>query len=47
MSKFKAYEERQKAKGMKKIHVWIPVDQEDNVKRYCERKRKAHEKAQA
>lgn len=45
--KYSTYAERQKERGLKKIHVWIPETEEDNVKAYCERKRKAHAKKAA
>jgi len=43
-SKFSRYEDRQKAKGLVKVHPWIP--EEDKVKHqaYCDRLRKAHSK---
>jgi hypothetical protein len=43
-SKFTRYEDRQKAKGLMKVHPWIPIEDEIKVKAYCERLRKSHAK---
>lgn len=47
VSKFQAYEERQKAKGLKKVHPWIPEEDEERVLRYCARLRRQYEKRQS
>ena len=42
--KYKRYEKNQKAKGLQKIHPWVPEGDVDRAMRYCERLRKAHAK---
>ena len=38
------YKERQAARGMKQLQIWIPVEEEENIRRYIERKRKSYAK---
>ena len=39
-----SYRTRQEARGLKQIQIWIPVDDEEAIRKYIERKRKAHAK---
>lgn len=45
--KYKRYEDSQKAKGLQKIHPWVPVEDVERAMKYCARLRKAHAKSQA
>jgi hypothetical protein len=40
MDKQKAYTERQKAKGLRIVRVWVPKDKTEQLKRYAEKLRK-------
>lgn len=42
LSKFQAYEKRQKDRGLAKVTVWIPEGEVINLKRYAGRKKQAH-----
>lgn len=44
MEKQKAYADRQLAKGMKKVSVWVPANMVERLKKYAERLRKEAEK---
>jgi len=38
------YRARQEARGLKQIQVWVPIEEEENIRRYIRRKRKASAK---
>ncbi|MCK4705864.1 MAG: hypothetical protein KAT90_10305 [Gammaproteobacteria bacterium] len=42
VSKYKRYEDNQKARGFVKVHIWCPKGDQEAVKKYAEKKRKAH-----
>jgi hypothetical protein len=45
--KYQRYEQNQRDRGLKKMHLWVPVGDEERVKKYAARLRKAHAKSQA
>ena len=45
--KYKTYAANKKAKGYKKIHPWIPIERDEQVKRYIARIVKKFEQEKA
>lgn len=41
-TKYSRYEAAQKERGLKKIHIWVPITDVDKAKKYAERLRKTH-----
>ena len=41
-SKYARYERKQKERGFVKVHIWCPKGDQVAVKKYAEKKRKAH-----